>query len=96
MRWLKSLFKRRRDCARDYEIALKIVECFDHVDFSRQTFTINQGFGPQLEIKAKGENCFYLAGEVDKSHSKINALIEELTRGRPIRNSHPPKVKENA
>lgn len=92
---LKSLFKSR--ISREYNIANRIVRCFDGLDLTVQTFTISRGAGfgsDHLVQTSSGETKFYSAGEVDKALAKINVLVAELKRGQPIECNTPPEKKQ--
>lgn len=94
-----SLLKRvSKDCeAREYDIANRIVRCFDGLDLTVQTFTIqgNSGFASDRVVKTtSGETKFYSAGEIDKALAKINELVDELKRGKPIERNTPPELKQ--
>ncbi len=93
IKWLNRLLRRQIDCARDYETANRIVRCFDGIRLDRSRFV----FGSQEIKDGHGENYFYPASEIDKVIANINALTDELKRGRPLkRNLTPEEFEEQS
>ena len=95
LKFLNKILERETDAARDYEHADRIVRCFDGIDLTKQSF-VTQAHGVSVFNKTPcGETKFYKAGEIDKAIEKINALVDELKRGRPLKKATPPE-KSNA
>lgn len=55
-------------------IADKIVECFNSINISSNTFVVN---GSRLS-NYNGETRFYERKEIDKAIENINALVDDL------------------
>ena len=74
--WMKLLSFLGNKKAIRKEIALKVKECFDDVEWRKQTFSVT-GIGI---LKSDGEECFYKATEIDKAIKKLNEVLNELSR----------------
>jgi hypothetical protein len=72
---LVSWLLRRQNCTVRRKAAAKVKEAFDGVNWSKQSFTINNGSFLQ---GSKGETQFYLAGEIDSAIERLNKVLRDL------------------
>ena len=76
VRWMNLLSFLGNKRAIRREIASRVKECFDDVEWRKQTFSVT-GIGI---LKSDGEECFYKVTEIDKAIKKLNEVLVELSR----------------